>query len=134
LCPWNASSRWSRFLVAETDEEFETLAKEDADMAEAKQSLEEISSDPDLRAIAYKRETALRGYYHTLAAEREESEAKGRVEGLRDTLGRLLIKRFGELPDWATDRISHADQSQLETYLDDVITAQSLDDVLRRND
>jgi predicted transposase YdaD len=111
-------------------------------MAEAKQSLEELSFDPDVRASAYKRETALRGYYHTLAAEREESEArgeargeaKGRVEGVRNTLERLLSKRFGELPDWAVERISHADLNQLEIYLDDVITAQSLDDVLRRND
>ena len=43
--------RWSRFLVARTDEAYETLAKEDDDMADAERSLEEISSDPDVRAL-----------------------------------------------------------------------------------
>ncbi len=102
-------------------------------MADAKHTLEEISSDPDVRARAYERETALRAHYHTIAAEREEGEAKGRVEGLRNAVLRQLAKRFGSLPDWATDRVTHADAAQLESYLDEILTAQSLEDALKRN-
>ncbi len=145
--------RWSRFLVANSDEEFEALAQEDPDMADAKHTLEEISSDPDVRARAYERETALRAHYHTIAAEREAGEAagevrgrvegeangeirgrvEGRVEGLRNTLLRQLAKRFGDLPDWATGRVAHADAAQLESYFDELLEAQSLEDALKRN-
>jgi predicted transposase/invertase (TIGR01784 family) len=129
--------RWSRFLVASSDEEFETLAKEDPDMAHAKEQLDEISSDPEIRARAYERETALRSHYHTLISEREESEARGRVEGRleerREMLTRLLSKRFGALPDWASERLAHADGPQLDGYVEALLSASTLEEALQQN-
>lgn len=125
--------RWSRFLLARTEEEFERLSKEDPVMSTAKKSLEELSADDEVRLKAYERETALRAHLHTIAAERAEGEAKGRVEGQREMLIRQLTKRFGELPSWATERVGHASAEQLEAYLDAVLTASSLETALQLN-
>jgi predicted transposase/invertase (TIGR01784 family) len=121
--------RWSRFLLSRTEQQFELLSKEDPIMSTAKKSLEDLSADDDVRLKAYERETALRGHLHTIAAER----AEGRVEGQRSTLVRLLVKRFGELPAWADERLSHASPEQLEAYLDAVLTAPSLEAALQLN-
>ncbi|HMA96900.1 MAG TPA: hypothetical protein VKP30_29650, partial [Polyangiaceae bacterium] len=84
--------------MADSEEEFDRLAQEDSDMANAKKTLEELSADDKVRLQAYERETALRAYHHSIAAERAEGEArgieKGRAEGLRVMLTRLLSKRF----------------------------------------
>ena len=58
----------------------------------------------------------------------------GRDEGLRagacNALLKLLRTRFGALPDAAAARIQAADTSQLDLWIDRVLTAASLDDVL----
>jgi hypothetical protein len=46
------------------------------------------------------------------------------------TLTQLLHKRFGELPDWAQQRIEEADETQLERWADEVLDAHSLDILL----
>jgi predicted transposase/invertase (TIGR01784 family) len=133
--------RWSRFLVTDSEQELVLLAKEDPIMDTAKKTLEELSADPEIRARAYERETALRAHHHTIAAERAEGEARGlakgrvegRVEGLREMLARLLAKRFGELPPWAADRVAQAQAEQLEIYLEAVLTASSLETALQLN-
>lgn len=133
--------RWSRFLLARTEEEFELLSKEDPVMSTAKKTLEDLSADDEVRLKAYERETALRAHLHTIAAERAEGEAsglakgrvEGRVEGQREMLARLLTKRFGELPSWAAERVAHASAEQLEAYLDAVLTASTLEAALQLN-
>jgi len=125
--------RWSRFLLARTEEEFELLSKEDPVMGTAKKNLEELSADDDVRRTAYDRETALRAHLHTIAAERAEGRVEGRVEGQREMLGRLLAKRFGELPAWAAERVAYASAEQLEVYLDAVLSASSLEIALQLN-
>lgn len=106
-------------------------------MSTARKTLQDLSADVDVRLKAYERETALRAHLHTIAAERAEGEAagivKGRVEGQREMLTRQLTKHFGELPSWATERVSHASVEQLERYLDAVLSATSLDEVLPLN-
>lgn len=129
--------RWSRFLVADSEEEFDRLALEDADMANAKKTLEELSADKKVREQAYERETALRAYHHTIASERAEGEARGEArgieKGLRASLTLQLTKRFGVLPDWASERVAHASTAQLESYLDSILTAASLEETLKLN-
>jgi hypothetical protein len=44
---------------------------------------------------------------------------------------RLLERRFGALPGWASDRIATADTVALEEWSLRVFDAASLDDVLR---
>ena len=53
----------------------------------------------------------------------------GRKEGLRDALLRLLEQRFDELPAEVRQRIEGAEMSELERWIDRVITAAALDDV-----
>ena len=102
-------------------------------MANAKKTLEELSADEKVRQQAYERETALRAYHHTIASERAEGEARGIEKGLQTSVTRQLTKRFGALPDWASERVAHASIAQLESYLDSVLAAASLEEALKLN-
>ncbi len=64
---------------------------------------------------------------------RAGGEVKGRAEGHRETLNRLLAKRFGPLPSWAVARIEQASIAQLESYLDKILTAPSLEETLEQD-
>ena len=61
---------------------------------------------------------------------RAEGEAKGREEGqisaMRGVLTHLLCKRFGDLPQAATQRIGAATLAQLELWCERSIDAPSL--------
>ena len=56
---------------------------------------------------------------------------EGRQKGEAAILLRQLERRFGALPDWATDRITTADTVALEEWSLRVFDATTLDDVLR---
>lgn len=64
----------------------------------------------------------------------EQGLLQGREEGTligeRRFLTKLLHKRFGELPDWAQQRIEEADETQLARWADEVLDAHSLDILL----
>lgn len=55
----------------------------------------------------------------------------GRKEGQADLLARLLTLRFGELPQDAAARIRSASDAELVLWAERVLTALSLDEVLR---
>jgi hypothetical protein len=57
-------------------------------------------------------------------------EAKGRVEGRAETLLKLLRLRFLSVPDGAVERVMHADVATLDRWVERVLTAGSVDDVL----
>jgi hypothetical protein len=78
--------RWARFLRAQTAQEFEALAQEDAMMTTAKDTLQELSSDPVAQRLARERETAVLMHRHLINSSREEGREEGRAEaseGLR---------------------------------------------------
>jgi len=52
--------------------------------------------------------------------------AEGEAEGLK----RLLTRRFGPLPAWAEQRIGAAPVAQLDAWLDGVLDATSLEDLI----
>jgi predicted transposase YdaD len=54
----------------------------------------------------------------------------GRMEGEASVLIRQLTRRFGPLPDWAEARLREADAMQLDAWVDAVLDAESLVDVL----
>jgi hypothetical protein len=54
---------------------------------------------------------------------------QGRVEGEARVLARQLTRRFGDLPAWAQSRLSVASESELESWADAVLSADSLTDV-----
>jgi predicted transposase/invertase (TIGR01784 family) len=66
---------------------------------------------------------------------RQEALARGRAEGKAEGKAELLLRqlglRFGPLPRSVADRIHAASSLSLDSWAERVITAQSLDDVLR---
>jgi hypothetical protein len=55
--------------------------------------------------------------------------AKGRVEGESRFLRRLLERRFGVLPEWASDQLTRASEQQLEVWGEALLTAPTLEAV-----
>ena len=57
-------------------------------------------------------------------------ERKGRQEGEAKMLTRLLQRRFGELPAWASEKIAKADLSVLEEWSLRILDATTIESVL----
>lgn len=113
--------RWARFLRARTEEELEVLAQEDPTMTAAKHALEELSSDPEAQRLARDRETAVLMHRHLLASSRNDGQSA--------LLGRILVSKFGEIPEWAQDRLRNASSGELETWADRILVASSVEEV-----
>lgn len=68
-----------------------------------------------------------------LAEGEAKGLAKGRVEGKAegkaDSLSKLIQLKFGMLPDHVKRQIELADCSQLDAWLEPILTAESLDAV-----
>jgi hypothetical protein len=60
---------------------------------------------------------------------RLEGRQEGRLEGEAAVLKRLLIRRFGPLPEWVEPRLTQAGQADLERWADRVLDAPTLTDV-----
>lgn len=60
---------------------------------------------------------------------RLEGRLKGRLEGEALALQRLLIRRFGSLPEWVQARLRSASADEIDTWLDRVLDATRLEDV-----
>ena len=58
-------------------------------------------------------------------------EQKGRQEGEQLVLQRLLIKRFGPLPEAVLEQIRSASSEQIDAWADHVFDASTLDEVFR---
>jgi predicted transposase/invertase (TIGR01784 family) len=126
---------WGRFLSATTDAELERLSMEHPVLKQAKEALEKLSADPEARLRAEQRETALLLYNLDIGTSREEGKAEGkaegRAEGKAEALRRLMALRFGALPDAVLQQISTAGETKLELWLERLLSASSLDEVLR---
>ena len=58
---------------------------------------------------------------------------EGRVEGERRVLERQLQRRFGALSAKNTERLTEASMEDLETWAENVLDAQTLDDVFEQD-
>lgn len=58
-----------------------------------------------------------------------KGKAEGKAEGQAELLGRILRRRFGELPAWAEQRLAQATAAQLEDWADHVLDAATLETV-----
>jgi predicted transposase/invertase (TIGR01784 family) len=114
--------RWAHFLTATSDEELEQLASEDPIMSLAKQTLEALSQDPDVRRLVREREDSRALYQIDLAT----SKRLGKAELLTELLG----ERFGPPSDATRARIGSATSEQLDAWVKRILTAATLDDVL----
>jgi predicted transposase YdaD len=81
------------------------------------------------RAVAEKRE--VRKMVRTIAdALKDEGRAEGEKKGLKLALIRQLRTRFGQLPPKVIQRINRTKETrQIETWLDRVLTASTLDEM-----
>lgn len=61
---------------------------------------------------------------------REEGRREGEREGQRSTLLKQLRLRFGELPEPVVARVRAADAGQIDGWIERVLTAPTLEDVL----
>jgi predicted transposase YdaD len=59
----------------------------------------------------------------------EKGVEKGVEKGQRELLLRLLVRRFGTLPDSVTRRVAGASSEEIERWFDRAVDAASLDDV-----
>lgn len=59
----------------------------------------------------------------------EEGRKEGHKEGQQEVLLKQLGLKFGELPDWAVQRLRAADDTDLDRWTERVLDAASLDDV-----
>ena len=60
--------------------------------------------------------------------------ARGHVEGKSSLLTRLLERRFGVLPEWASEQLAKAKEKELEAWSDAIFTAPTLEAVFRNAD
>ena len=66
-----------------------------------------------------------------IAKGRVVGRVEGRVEGEARILKRQLERRFGVLPEWASDQLVSAKEEELEAWSVAVLTAPTLDAVFR---
>lgn len=127
--------RWCRFLSSKNPQELETLAHEDPLIELAELRLAELAANPRLRQIMAEKHRREMGYLITMNAERkaarEEGHAEGHAEGERTLVRRLLVGKFGPLPERAEARLLSATEAELTLFADRILSAKALDDVLR---
>ena len=80
-----------------------------------------------------KQEGLREGVQQGLQKGLQKGVRKGRQEGLLEGEANLLRKqmerRFGALPTWAKDRLAQANQGDLETWGEAILTAPTLEAV-----
>jgi hypothetical protein len=69
-----------------------------------------------------------------IAKGRIEGRVEGRVEGESRLLKRQLERRFGLLPEWASERLGSAKEEELEAWSEAVLTAPTLDAVFGKTE
>jgi hypothetical protein len=60
----------------------------------------------------------------------DQLEERGRQQGQRTALLKLLRSRFGALPEAAVARVNRADAAQLDLWFDQALSARTLAEVL----
>ena len=65
---------------------------------------------------------------------RVEGLVEGRVEGESRLLKRQLERRFGLLPEWASERLRSAKEEELEAWSEAVLTAPTLEAVFGKTE
>ncbi|MGD0960538.1 MAG: cytosolic protein, partial [Methylomonas sp.] len=59
----------------------------------------------------------------------EKGREEGRLEGEIILLKKLMVRRFGELPAWAEEKLTAASEQDVERWVEEVLTAPSLNTV-----
>ena len=132
-----ALDRWSSFLTTAHKLDREHTPKElasDKNIVKAIAAIDRMF-DEEERQVYDVRMQSLADVESKIAsaAEKgmEKGMEKGRVEGIVEGqslfLKKLLERRFGALPQWATERLTRATEHELETWADAILTAPTLE-------
>ena len=89
------------------------------------------SLTPVEQSLAY-REIFAKGKAEGEADGVTKGEAKGKIEGEALVLQRVLQRRFGPLSPAVQRRIAAASEAQIEVWVDAILDAPNLKDLLRR--
>ncbi len=77
----------------------------------------------------YEEETRMRYVTSNERIAKAEGVQQGLHQGQAKVLARLLVHRFGELPEWAQTRLSQAEGSDLEAWTEALLSAGSIEQV-----
>ncbi|MFZ4536860.1 Rpn family recombination-promoting nuclease/putative transposase [Propionivibrio sp.] len=91
--------------------------------------LKDLSADANTRRLAFVRERALHDEVSELRAEREKGEIEGMIKGESMLLERLIVKRFGSLPDDVRTRLRTATADQLEAWAERIFDSCTLAEI-----
>ncbi len=99
--------------------------------------LKALSGDEDARRLAFVRERALRDEISELQGARREGWEEGMEKGIEKgevrILERLLVKRFGALPENLRLRLTQARPEQLEVWSDRLLDAATVNAVFENH-
>ncbi len=93
---------------------------------DALERVKTLSADEEAQRLAFVRERAL----HDEASLTKDAETRGQIK----VIIRQLNRRFGELPDWVTEALHSALPEQLELWSENILFADTLEQVFEDND
>ena len=94
-------------------------------------TLEEVRMSLLQRAEKWTQQWMAEGKAEGKAEGMAEGKAEGQRLGMARTLKNQVQRRFGDLPDWAIDRVDRADVNSLERWSYLVLDAKVLEDVFQ---
>lgn len=97
--------------------------------ADSTRLVDTILTGFDARARTEERRTELRGEQYS-ASHCGSALARARARALECILLKLAQKRFGDLPEWAKQRLDTASSAQHSAWIDELLDAPSLEALL----
>jgi hypothetical protein len=98
---------------------------------EEEQQMEYVSSIERIKLEQKLHEGINLGVQKGLEQGLEQGLQTGLQEGEATMLSRLLTRRFGDLPQWAQERVKNAAKAQIEVWFDRAIDVATLDEVFQ---
>jgi len=127
----SALDRWSSFLTTAHQLDREHTPKElasDKNIVKAIAAIDRMFNEEERQVYDIRMQEFI-DVASAIATGAEKNIAKGRVEGQSLLLTRLLERRFGAMPQWATEKLSSATESELNAWSDAILTAPTLEAV-----
>ena len=120
----SALDRWSSFLTTAHQLDREHTPKElasDKNIVKAIAAIDRMFNEEE-RQVYEVRLKEFTDVASIIASGAEKNIAKGQLK----LLARLLERRFGTLPPWATEKLTRASEQELEAWGDSILTAPTL--------
>ncbi len=123
----SALDRWSSFLTTTHQLDREHTPKElasDKNIVKAIAAIDRMFNEEE-RQVYEVRLKEFTDVASIIASGAEKNIVKGQLK----LLARLLERRFGTLPPWATEKLTRASEQELEAWGDSILTAPTLEAV-----